>query len=96
MKKESQIESEERKQEQLQRKQVELENRKRAELEQERIKRAKEAEMQRRQQVMNDPWSSSMFNPFGRNFNPQRQSVQPRQYQQQRRMMPGYRYPWGF
>lgn len=76
--------------------QIEMENRRRAQIEQERINRAKEAEVYRRSRAMNDPWSSAMYSPYGRSINPQRQSVQPRQYQQQRRVMPGYGYTWGF
>lgn len=70
-----------------------MENRKISDMEQERIKRTKEAEMQRRERSMIDPWSSTMFSPYGRNIN-QRQSFQPRKYpqQQQRRVMPGYGY----
>ena len=98
-----QLEEEERKQQEMQKRQeqekmrqIEMENRRRAQIEQERINRAKEAEMYRRSRAMNDPWSSAMYSPYGRSINPQRQSVQPRQYQQQRRVMPGYGYTWGF
>ena len=81
-------------QEEQLRRQYELENRRRAQLEQEKLRRAKEAEM-RRQRSMNDPWGSpSCGYPFGYRSNPQRQNTRPRQ--QQRRVIPGYGYTWGF
>lgn len=78
-------------QEQEKQRQIEIENRRRAQIEQEGVRRAKEAEMQRR--AANSPWSSTMHSPYGQRFNPLYQSAQPRQ---QRRVMPGYGYPWGF
>ncbi|KAK8837310.1 hypothetical protein M9Y10_036741 [Tritrichomonas musculus] len=81
-------------QEEQLRRQYEMENRRRAQLEQEKLRRAKEAEM-RRQRSMNDPWGSpSCGYPFGYRSNPQRQNTRPRQ--QQRRVIPGYGYTWGF
>lgn len=65
--------------------QIEMENRRRQQIEQEKIRRAKEAEMMRREYGY----------PFSRTSNPQRQSARSRQ-QQQRRVMPGYGYPFGF
>ena len=68
------------KEEQL-RRQYEMENRRRAQMEQE--------EQLRRQRAYGYGF------PFGQRSSPTRQTTRPRQ-QQQRRVMPGYGYPWGF